>query len=354
MNIRRLLSVPLPSASRTAIVVIVTIVASVFALYRNSEDSLAQGAAGVPDPPGLAAQYPGDVGIENDPAVVLVEQFEDASTSSVFSRWTDIREGGWMSLSNDVPPGSAGSQSLTIPAVGGLNTGGHLYKRLTQGINDTLYVRYYIKYPSNGQYSHNGIWIGGYNPPSSWPNPQAGTRPQGNDRFSASAEQWNTTQQFDHYDYWMDMRPGIDGIYWGNLLHNEAQTLGRSDQWMCVEQMVRLNNPVSESNGEHAAWIDGVKISHFGPGYPVGTWDGGTFSPGSGSPFEGFRWRSDTNLTLNYLWLQNYSPNDPAGVVAEMKFDHVVAATRYIGCLGQGTTLLPPEAPTNLRVRPTP
>ncbi len=31
--------------------------------------------------------------------------------------------------------------------------------------------------------------MGGYNPPLDWPNPQAGIKPAGNDRFSAAAEQ---------------------------------------------------------------------------------------------------------------------------------------------------------------------
>ena len=29
-------------------------------------------------------------------------------------------------------------------------------------------------------------------------------------------------------------------------------------QWMCVEQMVKLNNPVSSANGEHAIWLNGT------------------------------------------------------------------------------------------------
>jgi hypothetical protein len=42
------------------------------------------------------------------------------------------------------------------------------------------------------------------------------------------------------------------------------------------------------------------------------------------------RWRSDENLKVNWLWLQNYSDN----LSTSVKFDHVVAATSYIGCLG--------------------
>src|SRR5206468_3421051 len=125
-----------------------------------------------PPPGGIAAQYPGDVGIENNPDVVFVERFDESTLNGVFTRWTDILNGAAMTFSSDVPPGSPVLHSLNIPFVGGgVNTGGHLYKMLTPGVDDTLYVRYYIKYPTGGNYSHNGIWMGGYNPPLAWPNP---------------------------------------------------------------------------------------------------------------------------------------------------------------------------------------
>ena|SRR5688572_19018570 len=103
---------------------------------------------------------------------------------------------------------------------------------------------------------------------------------------------------------------------------------------MCVEHMVKLNTPVTAFNGEHAIWINGVKVSHLGLGFPNGSWNGGNFfqSP-SGTPFEGFRWRSDAALNINYLWLQNYTPDEPAGVTSSLKYAHLVAAKGYIGCL---------------------
>jgi hypothetical protein len=303
---------------------------------------------------GLAANYPGDVGIETDPNVVFVEKFEETTTTNLFARWTDVLNAASMSLSTDVVPGSvAGSHSLNISSIGGGGSdGGHLYRQLTPGVDDTLYVRYYIKYPTGVNYSHQGIWMGGHNPPVSWPDPQAGIKPVGNDRFSAAAEQIAGTAISDHYDYWMNMRMATDGNYWGNRLLNDATVRGVEGQWMCVEQMVKLNNPVTAFNGEHAIWLNGVKISHLGPGFPNGTWLGGNFTQTPlGTPFEGFRWRSDPSLNLNWIWLQNYSPNDPMGINGSMKFDHVVAAKSYIGCLASGSpTSRPPAAPTNVRI----
>lgn len=304
--------------------------------------ALAQG------PAGLAARYPGDAGIENDPAVIFVEKFEEPTLDEVFTRWGNVKNGPGMQWSTDVPAGSPGGRALSIPWIGGVNDGGHLYKMLTPGVNDTLYVRYYIKYPATGNVHHSGIWMGGYNPISAWPDPKAGVRPDGTDRFIAGAEQNNITNAFDHYDYWMNMRPDGWGDYWGNFLLNSASVQAPRNQWTCVEHMVKLNNPVSASNGEHAIWLNGVKVSHLGPGFPTGSWSGGIFTQGAGTAFEGFRWRSTTSLPINWIWLMNYSPENPAGSSDTIKYDHVVLATSYIGCLTPGGSA--PSAPTGLRI----
>ncbi|HJU41525.1 MAG TPA: Ig-like domain-containing protein, partial [Vicinamibacterales bacterium] len=161
-----------------------------------------------PPPPagaGISANYPGDVGIENDTNVVFVERFDESTLANLFSRWSDVKNGSAMSFSADVPAGSPVGKSLTIPWSAG-NDGGHLYRRLPQGVDDTLYVRYYVKYPTNNDFNHSGVWMGGHNPPQDWPNPQAGVKPSGSDRFIAAAEHNTMTDRFDHYDYWMRMR----------------------------------------------------------------------------------------------------------------------------------------------------
>jgi hypothetical protein len=187
--------------------------------------------------------------------------------------------------------------------------------------------------------------MGGYNPPLGWPNPQAGVKPTGSDRFIAAAEQNTMTNRFDHYAYWMGMRPGGDGSHWGNLLLNDPNVQAPADRWVCVEQMVKLNNPVSSANGEHAIWLDGVKVSHLGQGFPNGTWSGGIFTQNpAGSPFPGFQWRNTSNLNLNWLWLQVYATSGSGS----LKYAHVVAAKSYIGCLASGSTV--PSVPPTVSI----
>jgi len=293
---------------------------------------------------GIASRYPGDVRIETDSQVVFVERFDESTLSTLFGRWTDVLNGSAMSFSTDVPTGSPLGRSLKI-SWSSSSVGGHLYRQLAPGVDDTLYVRYYVKLPATGSYSHNGVWMGGYNPALSWPNPQAGIKPTGADRFSAAAEQNSATTRFDHYNYWMDMHQSLGGSYWGNVLLNSPSVSGTAGQWMCVEHMIKLNNPVTASNGEHAIWLNGVKVSHLGQGFPKGTWSGGTFTQSaSGTAFGGFRWRSDSRLNLNYIWLQTYAPNTTASQ-NNMNFAHVVAAKSYIGCLAPATSSGSPTTP---------
>jgi len=285
---------------------------------------------------GISTLYPGDVGIENDPNVIFVEQFEEGSIANIVPRWGDVKNQSGMLLVTEVPPGSPAGHSLSIPWVGGgVNNGGHLYKMLNPGINDVLYVRYYIKYPTSGDYAHTGIWIGGDNPMSAWPNPVPNSQPSGSDRFTAGAEQNSLTRAYDHYDYWTGMHPDGNGSYWGNFLLNNPSVQANPGQWVCIEEMVKLNNPVSAWNGEHALWINNVKVSHLGQGFPKGYWIGGRFYQDStvSTTFEGFQWRNDSVLNINWIWLQNYSPYDPPGFSATILFDHVVAAKTRIGCL---------------------
>jgi len=299
---------------------------------------------------GISALYPGDVGIENNAAVRFTEQFEEGVIGNIASKWDATKNTDRMQLVTDVPPGTPAGHSLSVPAIGGVIEGGQLYKVLTPGIDDTIYVRYYVKYPTTNNFAHTGIWVGGYNPVSAWPDPQAGSKPNGADRFIAGAEQNTITGGFDHYDYWMAMHPDAGGSYWGDFLLNNPSVKATGGQWTCVEEMVKLNNPTTAFNGEHAIWLNGVKVSHLGQGFPKGYWNGGRFmqDPTSTTTFEGFRWRSTSALNINWIWLQNYSPDTPAGQTTTLLFDHVVVATSYIGCLGSAAQV--PEAPKGLRI----
>jgi hypothetical protein len=114
-----------------------------------------------------------------------------------------------------------------------------------------------------------------------------------------------------------------------------------------------MNDPIDDRNGEMALWINGKLVSHLGKGFPKGKWVYDKFIPGQGgecvrwndekggpeyfkvpeggAPFEGFRWRKDTALKLNFLWVLLYITEALEGQVSKVWFDNIVVAKSYIG-----------------------
>jgi hypothetical protein len=316
---------------------------------------------------GLAAKYPGDVGIEKDPDVVFAESFEDP-VDAICSRWDQAAGQPIMSKAADVPPGSGGKQSLLLTRVAGGTAGymdgGNFYTRLKNDKGgygyDQLYVRFYMKFnQEHAPIHHYGSGLWGYHPPSRWPMGGAGLRPKGNESFITQVEPGDFTT-WNFYSYWQEMGGSPPkGQTWGNSFEHEvaARPVAR-EKWICLEMMVKMND-VGDSNGEQAYWLDG-KLSrkdgqitgYLGKGFPSsGTWTFDKFFPGvaregvawdyaqgkgvpikGGAPFPGFAWRSTPELNINALWLYRYMSKPETGT-SKVWWDHLVVAKKYIGPL---------------------
>jgi hypothetical protein len=304
---------------------------------------------------GIASQYPGDRGIESDSRVVFRESFED-DLGTIASRWDTVRDQDIMSLSTDVPAGSAGRQSLLMSQLAEKGTGGDLY-RVLKGGHDQLYTRMYVRIAEDCEPIHHfGTCVGGNFPPTRWPSVKAGQPTDGAKSFWLGIEPFGEAWRWDYYAYWCEMRGSPpSGQTWGNsFIHNE-QLLVRRGEWTCIEVMVQMND-LGKSNGELALWIDGKQVSHLGPGFPSGKWEFDKFKPGvggdsvrwnretgkrenfktksaGGDPFEGFRFRTDERLNINYVWLYTYITKGTNGHSNRVWFDDVVVARDYIGPL---------------------
>lgn len=289
---------------------------------------------------GIAERYPGDVGIAKDTRVVFVEDFEAGSVADLNKSWENVTNREILSLSRDIPAGSAGRQSLLMTHVGGKSTGAHLYRRLQPGYGQ-LHLRFYVKFDPKCAPIHHFVHMGGYNPPTPWPQGGAGERPGGHERFTTGVEPYGNAWRWDFYSYWMEMRSSPGEKFWGNDFINDNKLAAARGKWVCVELMMKTNDPVTERNGEQAIWIDGQLwrkegqvISHLGKGFPKGKWVWDSFLPDpKGEPFEGFRWKKDENLNLNFLWLLLYMTKAPDGHESKVWFDHIVVAKEYIGPL---------------------
>ena len=301
---------------------------------------------------GIAARFPGDHNIKDSAAVIFVERFDAGSVDELSERWEGTKGKSQWSLSSDIPANASDAKSLQIRYVGGKGNGAHLYRRFKRGY-EKLYYRFYVKFSPNCQPIHHFFHVGGYHPSTAWPQGGAGERPKGGERFTTGVEPFGRNWRWDYYSYWMDMRGSPPrGQYWGNSFMQDEAPKVRRGEWICVELMMKLND-VGKSNGEMALWIDGKLASHIGQGFPKGKWvydkffpqRGGDgirwnektskpeqirFKPG-GEPFEGFQWRSNEKLDLNFLWLLCYITKAEPGSVSKIWFDNVVVAEDYIG-----------------------
>lgn len=290
---------------------------------------------------GIASRYRGDEGIAADPAVIFVETFDEGSIDAIAGRWDTADGRDIMTLSTDVPEGSADDASLLLTHKGGEGTGGQLYRRLLPG-HDVVFARFYVKFdPDCAPIHHFGTQLGGFNPPTPWPQGGAGERPDGSKRFTTGVEPFGETWSWDFYTYWQGMHVHGDGRYWGTpfLSGVDGPPVERG-RWICVEMMVKTNDPATDSNGEQAFWIDGrlwrvdgQVVSHIGQGFPKGRWTGGWWHPDAAEQdaFEGFQWRSTADLAANYVWAYLYITKAPVGHISKVWFDNIVVAGGYIG-----------------------
>jgi hypothetical protein len=308
-----------------------------------------RGEQALPQGPGMAARYPGDGGIAKDPAVLFAEDFEEGSLEAVGKRWDEVsnKDGKVLALSDDVPPASSGKRSVQMAGTLGENSGGHLYARFP-GV-DKAFLRFYVKFAPDHAYEHHFVWLGGHNPPTRWPWPRAGTCPRGDERISVGIEpigwygRYPPPGAWVFYNYWHEMKISADRKYWGNGVSLADPPLVPRDRWQCVEIMLKMNSAPGQPDGELALWLDGQLVMQVVKGVRRGPWSGMGFQvlQQGGEPFEGFPWRTNDALRINYLWLEHYvdegaqRQNKLANPtrVNRVWFDDVVVAKSYIGPL---------------------
>jgi hypothetical protein len=276
---------------------------------------------------GLAAKYQGDVGIDQDAAVLFTENFEAATIDEMAKRYTDFkRKNGNMKISNDVPPGSSGKQSISM-------YGNHMYMHPKPV--DQMYARYYQRWSLKTGYTHHHPFIIAESEPTPWPNGFAGKKPDGAKFFGACIDAWGgfggvpPPGKFITYSYWHEMTPDGRGDYWGKNQQCEPETTIEPGRWYCVEHMIKANTAPDSRDGEQALWIDGVKLIHV----------------------KDRSWRTSNDLKINAFWLLH--DNNTADLnkdtnpdrTYDENFDDVVLATEYIGPIEPSKAAKPAQTP---------
>ena len=273
--------------------------------------------------PGIASNYPGDVGIEKDPSVLFADNFETGE----MKKWDDLREP--IVLSEESP--NSGRWCVQMPMERGKNTGGDAKKWFMPGA-DKVYARFYVKFSADYQYNHHFVWLLANQRNNKWSAfGKAGAKPNGT-YYSTGMEPWFAwgknppPGEVNLYSYFLDMEPDKKmDKYWGNAFFPSGPDKGISassnrvipplNRWQCWEFMIQANSAPDKPDGKQAMWVDGTLAGEF----------------------TGIRWRSDLDLKVNCLWLEHYGydAGDPTKQFwkesQSVWFDDVVVATEYIG-----------------------
>ncbi len=293
---------------------------------------------------GIAANYPGDVNIAADPAVIFADDFESyASAADLTERWDEAYHAANLRIATESGAFFAGAQAveLRVPATS-TEVSNTLIKYVSPA-RDVLFLRFYAQYGAGFDVlgsSHNGAMLqANYCCP--------GVPADGSNKFLVSYEASRfeasvaNPGQLNVYVYHPDQRD-----VWGDHFYPTGvvspftylpgdfgtEFVARPDvipelgRWYAYELMVQANTP-GERDGRIAMWLDGQLIADF----------------------LNVRLRETTALKIDKFNIDLHV-NAVTTAAAIKRYDNVVAATAYIGPLSLGDAVAP-RAPANLSVR---
>ena len=183
-----------------------------------------------PEKGGLASLYPGDEGIERDPRVLFVDDFETGTVNQIGARWGSVHLPENIETADDVHANSPGNKSIHVAK------NGHLFTH-TVGV-DTMYARFYVKFHEKTGYIHHFVHLVADRTPKPWPKGGAGETPPGDAKFSTGIEPTGRWGEYpppgvwNFYTYWHEMK-----TTWGSV-YNGKQELIQPGRWYCVEAML--------------------------------------------------------------------------------------------------------------------
>lgn len=292
---------------------------------------------GVPPPlpegnTGIAARYPGDAGIEADPAVILHADFEDCQTTADLPRtWNTIYNGEHLSITEQPENVHSGRKALeiTIPQQReSLSVDVHRSLDETQ---DVLFLRFYTKFDPEFDIPRTSCHNGGTISAGYYPGGAAtpGQRADGRNKFLANFETEISSPGrvpppglLNVYIYHPEQRSRYGDHFYptGVALPNSSQphdfgphfqprpdVLPELGRWYCFEYMLQANTP-GRRDGRVACWVDGKLVADF----------------------PNLRLRDIETLEIDRVGVGLYIASNPRRANKKW-YDDVVAATSYIG-----------------------
>jgi hypothetical protein len=297
----------------------------------------------LPQGNGLAARYPGDVGIGSDPAVILADDFESySSPSGLTSKWSVASQGSNVRLATEPGNFYGGTKSLEFTIPQSTAEIGYYVAKMLSPERDVLFLRTYAKYSDTFNVlgsSHNGIEIDAHYCCPGVPADGYNKFHVGYDatRFDPSVQTPGRLLAYiyhplqrdlygDHFSPTGEVSPFTSVPFdFGPDFVSRPDVVPQRGRWYAYELMVRANTP-GQTDGRIAMWLDGNLIADF----------------------TNLRLRDTTSLKIDkFSLVLHIARNDLA--VAKKWYDNVVAATTYIGPMTSGSSQVP-AAPTNLRI----
>jgi hypothetical protein len=255
---------------------------------------------------GIAAKYPYDQGINNDPAVLKSSGFEDTNWTTGLGYSGGISRG----VSRTTTTSYSGTASLQYTHTAGTHNGGQM---AIHGFTApaATYIRWYRRFDTGYNFSCQVKGDGLYAvAPGADSNADANNKPTGSDKYSLKIQyrRDSATGKGDPqlYTYHPEQSEG-----WGDTKAQNigTRTLINPDQWYAYELMLKPNT-VGQRNGELKFWIDGVLKAHY----------------------TGMRFRDTASLKINQLDLGAYVGGSCTAPKNQYAWDdNLVVATQYIG-----------------------
>lgn len=280
---------------------------------------------------GIAAKYPGDKGIAQNPAVLFHDDFEVGRPSD---KWNMAFHQERIRLATEPENVHGGKRALefTVPKQDA-ELSNSVVKRFEQGY-DTVFLRYYSRFdPGFDQTgsSHNGGYLAALSPGLPYATP--GIRADGRNKFVASFENWREDEnpkpspgELNVYVYHPEQRSQWGDHFFpsgtvlpftyqpgefGPAFVKRPEVIPALGTWACYELMVRANAP-GKRDGRIACWLDGRLIADF----------------------PNLRLRDVTTLKINHAALDLHIHGNPRRENKKW-YDDAVIATSYIGPMGR-------------------
>lgn len=295
---------------------------------------------------GIAAAYPGDVGIGSAPGVVFSDDFEATATVAALGTKWNAGVMHQVRIAQESANVHAGGRALEFTAPQQAAEISNQVMRTLSPKLDRIFMRYYTRFDPGFAVvgsSHNGSSIsGGYYDASG--NASPGVPANGSNKVFVSVEHGRDAAsepmpgRLNAYVYWPRQ-----GDVWGDHFYPTGEVtpfsstrsgaatfgagfVGRPDvvpplgTWFCQEVMVALNT-VGSADGRIAVWMDGRLVADW----------------------PNLRFRDIGTLLLDRIGLDLHVRSNT--IRANRKwYDDVVVATRYIGPMSTGAVNRAPVA----------